>query len=188
MKKEFVIKNGILTKYNGTDTHVVIPDGVTTITNTSFAESDDIESIVLPESVSLIKKNSFICCQKLKEITMTNPWIKVSPEAFILCEDAYFSMPYGISDIGIKFESLRHFVDDYVAGTCTPERAEAFRDYIKKSGKKLHNIICWYAPLTRYVLDENLISKKNLKEIMENIDSYSPEVQEVLKEYQEKQG
>ena len=185
MKKEFVIKNGVLSRYNGTDTHVVIPDGVTTITSKSFENSQDIESIVLPESVSLIKANSFICFQHLKEITMTNPLIRVSKDAFILCEEAYFSMPYSLTDPVMKYQTLCNFADDYFAGKSTPERTEAFRAYIKHAGKKLYNDIFRYSPLARYVLEEDLISAKNLKEVMKDFDSYCPQVQEVLKEFQE---
>ena len=59
MKKEFgeyVIMGGLLSKYLGTDTEVVIPDNVTTIGENAFAEARHVETIIIPDSVTAIGK------------------------------------------------------------------------------------------------------------------------------------
>lgn len=57
MKKEygdFMIVNGVLSKYLGRDKDVIVPDGVITIEENSFAEAYHVESITMPDSVKFI--------------------------------------------------------------------------------------------------------------------------------------
>lgn len=57
MKKEygdFMIVNGVLSKYLGRDKDVIVPDGVITIEENSFAEAYHVESITMSDSVKFI--------------------------------------------------------------------------------------------------------------------------------------
>ena len=52
----FEIKDGVLIKYHGYQTHVTIPDGVTRIAKKAFSNrKENIESLVIPESVTEIR-------------------------------------------------------------------------------------------------------------------------------------
>lgn len=52
---DFVIENGVLKKpYKGSDTHVVIPDGVTQIDDYVFCLYKSLTSVEIPDSVILI--------------------------------------------------------------------------------------------------------------------------------------
>ena len=49
---DFVIKNGVLKKYTGQDSEVIIPKGVTKIWNAAFFGCDKTRSIIIPDSVT----------------------------------------------------------------------------------------------------------------------------------------
>ena len=69
---DFVIKNGILKEYTGFDSHVIIPDGVTSIGDWAFANCDSIKSITIPDGVISIGCDAFYECDSLKSITIPN--------------------------------------------------------------------------------------------------------------------
>ena len=55
---DFLISNGVLTKYVGTDIDIVIPNGVTSVANRAFIRSG-IRSITFPASVTQVADDSF---------------------------------------------------------------------------------------------------------------------------------
>ena len=68
---DFIINDGVLTKYVGTDPHVIIPEGVTQIGAKAFAvelgETSSLETVVLPSTLRVIEKYAFhsadvACC------------------------------------------------------------------------------------------------------------------------------
>lgn len=69
---DFVIKNGVLTKYNGPGGDVVIPSNVVEIGEYAFNGCGGITSIVIPESVVSIGSYAFRGCSSLKSITFPN--------------------------------------------------------------------------------------------------------------------
>ena len=56
---DFVIENGVLTKYNGSGGKVVVPDGVTEIGDWAFLGCGSLTEIVIPKSVTEIGGNAF---------------------------------------------------------------------------------------------------------------------------------
>ena len=68
--KDFIIENGVLTKYVGKGGNVVIPDGVTSIGNWAFSRSTNLNSIVMPNSVTSIGEYAFYYCESLTTITI----------------------------------------------------------------------------------------------------------------------
>ena len=51
---KFKIKNGILQKYCGSDSEVIIPDGVKVIGSRAFSGALDLEKVTIPEGVEVI--------------------------------------------------------------------------------------------------------------------------------------
>ena len=76
MNEDFIIYDNALIKYLGEDKHVVIPEGITCITDDAFF-SCDIHSLVIPTTVIEISKYAFTYCPNLVVIyNLSNVYIK----------------------------------------------------------------------------------------------------------------
>ena len=64
---EFVIRDRVLTKYNGCKKAVRVPGGVTEIGQSTFMDHNEIESVTLPDSVTVIEANAFLGCDAMKK-------------------------------------------------------------------------------------------------------------------------
>ena len=82
---DFVIEDGILIRYNGSDEHVVIPDGVTEIGERAFAENTTLRSVVIPNSVTEIGKEAFNACTALESVEIPDSVTDVGSGAFYEC-------------------------------------------------------------------------------------------------------
>lgn len=97
---DFVIKDGVLSKYMGTGGAVVIPLGVTEIGVRAFAGRDDVISVEIPESVLVIDKWSFAECTALKHVCLGG-CASVGEGAFYRCvELCSLEAPGGVETIG----------------------------------------------------------------------------------------
>ncbi len=56
---DFVIENGILKDYSGTDAEVVVPESVTEIGFRAFYKKENIISVELPKSLKSIGREAF---------------------------------------------------------------------------------------------------------------------------------
>ena len=65
MVEDFIIDNGILKKYKGSDKDVVMPDRVAVIGEYAFSGCTGLTSITIPESVTTIGKDVFYGCDDL---------------------------------------------------------------------------------------------------------------------------
>lgn len=68
--EEFVIKNGTLKEYTGTDAVIIIPEGVSKIEKSAFSYHRNITEITIPKSVCKIGKYAFSGCNNIKKITI----------------------------------------------------------------------------------------------------------------------
>lgn len=82
---DFVIEEGVLKKYLGNDTAVVIPDGVTVIKGGAFYKNESVAVVEIPDSVIRIGQQAFDECTKLKEIRIPKAVEYIDPSAFRLC-------------------------------------------------------------------------------------------------------
>lgn len=67
---DFEIVDGCLKKYKGNKQNVVIPDGVTSIEDYAFYNSDSIVSVTLPQGITSIGYCSFGSCSRLTNISV----------------------------------------------------------------------------------------------------------------------
>ena len=58
---DFVIENGVLKEYKGTDPVVTVPDGVTVIGERAFYNCRSLQKITLPEGLTSIGSGAFAC-------------------------------------------------------------------------------------------------------------------------------
>ena len=77
--------NGILTKYTGTDTSVIIPDGVTSIGDRAFFNCTSANTIIIPDSVTNIGERVFWGCKNLEEITIPDSVTSIGGGTFKNC-------------------------------------------------------------------------------------------------------
>lgn len=66
-----VIENGILKKYQGTRSHVVIPGSVTTIGAKAFQGCESLTTVAIPDTVTEIAADAFEDCEALREIRLS---------------------------------------------------------------------------------------------------------------------
>ncbi|MDY4231835.1 MAG: leucine-rich repeat protein [Candidatus Faecousia sp.] len=80
-EQDFEIENGVVVDYQGTDTDIVIPDGVCEIGDGVFWGSD-IESVRLPSSVKAICSEAFMNCHELRTVELPDSITRIEEEAF----------------------------------------------------------------------------------------------------------
>ena len=68
MENTFQIEKGVLVKYNGTQSDVIVPDGVVEIGEFAFIGKRSLQSVVLPDSVKTICQSAFSMCRNLKTV------------------------------------------------------------------------------------------------------------------------
>ena len=81
----FHMDNSTLVKYEGDDTGVVIPDGVTSIGDRAFSECTRLTSVIIPEGVTNIGEYAFSKCAGLKSITIPESVTSIDAWAFSEC-------------------------------------------------------------------------------------------------------
>ena len=94
-------EKGVLTDYNGNDSDVVIPDGVTAIGSYAFAGCDTITSVIIPKSVKKIKGFAFHGCKRLTSVLIPGNVISIGERAFGECHNlTNVSISKGVMEIG----------------------------------------------------------------------------------------
>ena len=78
---DFIIENGVLTKYTGSSENVVVPDDVKSIGESAFYRSC-IKKITLPCKLKSIKSQAFANCSKLTEIEIPDSVTTIGKYAF----------------------------------------------------------------------------------------------------------
>lgn len=81
ISSDFVIEGTTLTKYNGKNSRVVVPEGITEIADGVFKWQREIKEIVLPETLVSVGCES-ICCFNLERINIPANLTNISEGAF----------------------------------------------------------------------------------------------------------
>lgn len=97
---DFTILAGVLQKYSGESTDVVIPDNVTKIADEVF-KGTGICSVVIPDSVTHIGKNAFASTQ-LKELVIPDSVVEIGYEAFSCSELRSVQLSNSLKELAYK--------------------------------------------------------------------------------------
>lgn len=95
---DFVIRGGVLEKYNGESTEVVIPDTVTTIGESAF-QNLSITKVVIPESVTEIRYGAF-SGTRLETVDLSKNLKEIPDHAFFKTPLKQIVIPSSVTKIG----------------------------------------------------------------------------------------
>ncbi|MDE7140857.1 MAG: leucine-rich repeat domain-containing protein, partial [Treponemataceae bacterium] len=97
----WVIRNGVLVGYNGSETDIVIPDGVTVIGNGAFAGNAALTGVEIPAGVTSIGDGAFSGCAALTGVEIPATVTTIGADAFKGCTDlADMTIPATVTTIG----------------------------------------------------------------------------------------
>ena len=82
---DFIITNGVLRKYVGKDTNIVIPNGVKEIADSTFSGFTKLRSVVVPEGVKRIGRRCFENCTSLDRCDLPDSLEELGGYAFVDC-------------------------------------------------------------------------------------------------------
>ena len=110
---DFEIGNGILHKYYGNESNVVIPNSVTKIGAYVFSCCTNLTSIEIPNSVTNIGNAAFRGCTNLTNIKIPNSVTRIGDYAFAYCTNlTSINLPNSVISIGhnafLKCNSLKN--------------------------------------------------------------------------------
>lgn len=105
MNEDFLIENGVLVKYNGTDEIVTIPEGVHMISNGAFYNDYDtrktLKEVIIPKGVQGIGYCAFMDCTSLEKVILPTSLKAIGDLAFLGCGSLkYLDFLYGLKQIG----------------------------------------------------------------------------------------
>ena len=100
MVEDFIIDNGILKKYKGSDKDVVMPDRVAVIGEYAFSGCTGLTSITIPESVTTIGDRAFYNCSGLTSIIIPDGVTSIGEGTFYGCSNlSYIYLPIHLQAI-----------------------------------------------------------------------------------------
>lgn len=98
---DFNTVNGILYTYNGSDTSVVIPEGVKEIHEDAFRDNPFLEQVSIPSTVETIGAGAFEGCTELRSVTIPDSVEVLEDAAFMGCSSLRsVSIGSGVREMG----------------------------------------------------------------------------------------
>ena len=98
---DFIIENGVLTKYTGLDGDVTIPEGVVVIGHSAFEYYSKIKRVIVPYGVTKIEEKAFSYCSSLKHIDLPATVTSIGESTFGHCSDLKsVVIPNSVTSIG----------------------------------------------------------------------------------------
>ena len=97
----FDIQDGVLVKYSGDATEVVVPDGVTEIGRQAFEDCTTLTSVIIPNGVTSIEYASFRGCSGLVDVVIPEGVTEIGSFVFEDCTSlTNVVIPKGVTEIG----------------------------------------------------------------------------------------
>lgn len=87
---DYVVYDGVITKYNGSDENLTIPsiyngETIVAIGDNAFAENASIVNVYLPDTVTTVGNEAFRDCKNLKSIRLSENLTNIGKYAFSRC-------------------------------------------------------------------------------------------------------
>lgn len=144
-ESDFVLDGTTLVRYQGTDRHVTVPDGVTTIGENAFLYCDSAVSINLSNSVTSIEKYAFQGCWYLTDIAIPDSVTSIGDCAFQRCDRLVnVVLPNGLTTISVgMFMQSSTLANVFIPASVTAIEHHAFNirtNIFNKRDKEQWNI------------------------------------------------
>ncbi|MBR4760762.1 MAG: leucine-rich repeat protein [Lachnospiraceae bacterium] len=133
---DFVIEDGVLTKYTGSDSQVVVPDTVTKIGNSAFIKKENnttvdnttLQSVKFDGNVTEIGEYAFGRCTSLVSVALPDSVTVIGKNAFKDCSSLVFiNMPASLQTIGYQaFSGCEQLTEVVMPDTVTSLGGSAF--------------------------------------------------------------
>ena len=88
-------ENGKLIKYRGSESDIVLPGSVTSISAFAFMGHPELNRVTIPEGVTSIGDGAFSWCENLATIMIPGSVTSISESAFSLCKNLTIIVPEG---------------------------------------------------------------------------------------------
>lgn len=152
--EDFVVSEGVLTKYTGLDEEVIIPSEVEVIGSSAFSGNSNLKKVTIPASVTKIESEAFSNCISLTTVDIGDSVIDIGSSAFLGCSK--------LSEVNIG-KGLRNLREGAFADCDSLSRINIASDqYIYDSGaiydknyKKLYQYLAGY-PGNVFRLNQNV--------------------------------
>ena len=86
IESEFIINNGTLKEYSGSDVKVFVPEGVHTIGRGAFESNQTVVEVILPDRLAKIEGDAFSNCLRLRKINIPDTVKSIGECAFRGCK------------------------------------------------------------------------------------------------------
>ena len=143
MVEAFEIEDGVLIHYHGTESCLVIPEGVSEIGERAFYTCESLLSIEIPKNVRMIGEYAFACCRNLQSVSFSEGLEYIEACAFYQCT--------GLENIQFP-DSLRGIESAAFSGCAGLTRVE-----IPGSVQEITNAFAGCSGLSSVVLKEGVL-------------------------------
>jgi hypothetical protein len=110
----------VLVYYYGEAAKVVIPDNVTVIGESAFANLRELTNVVIPDSVIIIGERAFEYCENLAEITIGKSVTSIGEFAFAYSGLTSIEIPDNVTEIGRRaFQNCRELTSVIIGNGVT---------------------------------------------------------------------
>lgn len=117
----FVIEDGVLIRYEGSEAEVSVPEGVTVIGEEAFAGNETLETVIVPEGVTTIGKKAFAGCKKLCSVKLPDSLTSMEKYVFSKCDSlTELTLPVNLSVITNYFQESYQYYNPGGEITGTP--------------------------------------------------------------------
>jgi len=142
---DFIIRGGVLERYNGNDTHVVIPDSVVRIGESAFERCSGIQSVTFPSGVTEISSHAFFLCRCLEKIKLPDTLVEIGYYCFEDCSALkQVTLPETVKTIG-----------NWAFQGCTGLEVINIPDHVqRKDRNSYHDLygVFWNCPALREII------------------------------------
>lgn len=97
----FFVENGVLLKYRGSASQLIVPEGIRIIFDSAFSGCSGLERVQLPDSLTTIGDRAFAWCFSLQELRVPDGVTDIGEEAFLeCCCLRTVTLPAGLKTVG----------------------------------------------------------------------------------------